>query len=44
MTTATDPQSFDHLSHVYDRFAELVSDELHAYLKFRLPRAAGAGR
>lgn len=41
MTTVSDPQSFDHLSHRYDRFAELVADELHAYLRFRLPRAAG---
>lgn len=41
MTTAIDPQSFDHLVRRYDRFAELVSDELHAYLKFHLPRASG---
>ena len=41
MTTVDDPQSFDHLSHTYDRFAELVADELHTYLRFHLPRAAG---
>jgi ubiquinone/menaquinone biosynthesis C-methylase UbiE len=41
VTTVSDPQSFDHLSHRYDRYADLVADELHAYLKFRLPHAAG---
>ena len=41
MTTTIDPQSFDHLAHRYDRYADLVADELNAYLKFRLPRAAG---
>ena len=35
------PQSFDHLPRLYDRFAELVSGDLHAYLKFRSPRAGG---
>ena len=41
MTVVYDPQSFDHLPHLYDRFAVLVADELHAYLKFRLPGAGG---
>lgn len=41
MTALRDPQSFDHLPHIYDRFAELVSVELHTYLRFRLPRMAG---
>jgi ubiquinone/menaquinone biosynthesis C-methylase UbiE len=41
MTAVYDPQSFDHLPHLYDRFAVLVAGELHAYLKFRLPRAGG---
>lgn len=41
MTTVHDPQSFDHLAQLYDRFAVLVADELHAYLKFRMPRSGG---
>ena len=41
MTAVYDPQSFDHLPHLYDRFAVLVADELHAYLRFRLPRTGG---
>jgi ubiquinone/menaquinone biosynthesis C-methylase UbiE len=41
MTAVRNPQSFDHLPHLYDRFAVLAGDELHAYLKFRLPRAGG---
>lgn len=41
VTTVHDPQSFDHLAQLYDRFAVLVADELHAYLKFRMPRAGG---
>lgn len=41
MTAIRDPQSFDHLTHLYDRFAALVDGELHTYLSFRLPSAAG---
>lgn len=41
MTTVIDPQSFDHLPALYDRFATLVETELHTYLRFRLPRAGG---
>lgn len=41
MTAVHDPQSFDHLPALYDRFAVLVETELHTYLKFRLPRAGG---
>ena len=41
MTTVHDPQSFDHLPALYDRFASLVETELHTYLRFRLPRAGG---
>ncbi len=32
-----DPQSFDRLPVRYDRYAELVSAELHAWLSFHLP-------
>lgn len=41
MTATINPQSFDHLPALYDRFATLVETELHTYLKFRLPRAGG---
>ena len=41
MTAVHDPQSFDHLPALYDRFASLVETELHTYLAFRLPRAGG---
>lgn len=36
-----DAQSFDHLAGRYRRFAELTSDEVHAWLSFRLPSRAG---
>ena len=36
-----DAQSFDHLAGWYRRFAELTSDEVHAWLSFRLPARAG---
>jgi SAM-dependent methyltransferase len=41
MTTRPDAQSFDHLPRLYDRFAELVGGELHAYLRDRLPPRGG---
>jgi SAM-dependent methyltransferase len=36
-----DPQSFDHLPARYDRLAQLVGAELHAWLLFHLPGRAG---
>lgn len=41
MTTATDPQSFDHLAEVFDRFAELVGGPLTDYLGSYLPTRGG---
>jgi SAM-dependent methyltransferase len=41
MTSVRDPQSFDHLPARYDRFAELVEDELRTWLLFHLPRRPG---
>lgn len=39
-----DPQSFDHLPARYDRYAELVGNELRAWLFLHLSQCAGAGR
>lgn len=36
-TAVRDPQSFDHLPARYDRLAELLGAELHAWLLFHLP-------
>lgn len=41
MTALRDPQSFDHLPALYDRFAALVDGELHTYLSFRLRPTGG---
>lgn len=41
LRAARDPQSFDHLATRYDRFADLVGDEMHAWLTFRLPGRGG---
>jgi ubiquinone/menaquinone biosynthesis C-methylase UbiE len=41
MPGVRNPQSFDHLPARYDRFAVLVGDELHAWLRRHLPARGG---